>query len=380
MVKSYFSVSHRDPDCGARAGVLQTPHGEIQTPVFMPVGTNATVKTVTAAELKTAGAQIILSNAYHLYLRPGVDGIEALGGLHAFMGWHGPILTDSGGYQIFSLNEAKEIRKEGLRFKSHLDGSWHFLTPEDVIRSEERLGVDIIMPLDECVPHPVDKQRARDAVHLTQDWLVRSKKTWLSVKQRDSLLFGIIQGSVYEDLRRESAEAVASLDLPGIAIGGLSVGEPQDIMVQMLEAILPVLPDEKPRYLMGVGYPEDLFLAVERGVDMFDCVVPTRNGRNGTVFYSEGKMILRNAEFARDSRPIDENCPCYTCQNHSRAYLRHLFQAKEMLGLRLASLHNLTFFIQLLNSMRAAIQDGRFVNFKNEFLKQHTRGKTACMI
>ena len=338
----------------------------------MPVGTNATVKSVSSQELKQTGAQIILSNAYHLYLRPGVETIEGLGGLHQFMGWDGPILTDSGGYQIFSLGETKDVTSEGLRFKSHLDGSWHFLKPEDVIDVQTRLGVDVLMPLDECLPYPAEREKAIQGMKITQEWLIRSQNAWKAgARDAGSLLFGIVQGGTYADLRVEHAKAVASLDLPGIAIGGLSVGEPQDVMREMLEAVVPVLPPEKPRYLMGVGYPEDLFLAVEQGVDMFDCVVPTRNGRNGTVFHSAGKLLLRNASFARDPRPIDESCPCYTCQHHSRGYLRHLFVAREMLGLRLASLHNLTFFIQLLDNMRKAIEHGQFTDFKKEFFKKY---------
>lgn len=341
----------------------------------MPVGTQATVKGLSAEDLKTAGAQIVLSNAYHLYLRPGVECIEAMGGLHRFMGWDAPILTDSGGFQIFSLKEKKKLTAEGLEFKSHLDGSRHFLTPEKVVEIETRLGVDILMPLDECIPYPADEARARAAMLLTQSWLERSLTAWKTSGRPESHLFGIVQGGVHAHLRREAAQRVSQLDLPGWAIGGLSVGEPQEQMCEMLEATVPELPPDRPRYLMGVGYPDDLLLAVERGIDMFDCVAPTRNGRNGTLFTSQGKLLIRNAEFARDERPLDPDCGCFTCQHHTRAYLRHLFQAKEMLGLRLASLHNITFFIQLLNRARFSIQAGTFLEFKNQFLRKYREGR-----
>jgi len=371
---AHFQVTHRDPDTSARCATLQTAHGAIQTPVFMPVGTQATVKTLSSEDVKQAGAQIILSNAYHLYLRPGVDCIEAMGGLHRFMGWNGPILTDSGGFQIFSLKEKKKLTTEGLEFKSHLDGSKHFLTPERVVEIETRLGVDILMPLDECIPYPADEARAHAALKLTQLWLERSKAAWLAGGKPGSHLFSIIQGGVHPHLRREAAQRAAELDLPGNAIGGLSVGEPQDEMCRMLEVTVPEMPENRPRYLMGVGYPDDLLLAVERGVDMFDCVAPTRNGRNGTLFTSRGKLLIRNAEFARDEKPLDPDCACPTCRSHSRAYLRHLFQAKEILAQRLASLHNIAFFIQLLERARFSIQAGSFLQFKNQFFKQYREG------
>lgn len=374
MPSGHFKVTHKDPKTSARAGVLQTAHGPIHTPVFMPVGTQATVKGLSAEDVRGAGAQIMLSNAYHLYLRPGVECIEAMGGLHKFMGWNAPLLTDSGGYQIFSLKESKKISSEGVEFKSHHDGSRHFLTPEKVVEIETRLGVDILMPLDECIPYPADESRAKAALLLTQNWLERSKAAWMTSGLPGSHLFGIVQGGVHAHLRREAAQRVSALDLPGIAIGGLSVGEPQDLLCEMLEVTVPELPEDRPHYLMGVGYPDDLLLSVERGVDMFDCVAPTRNGRNGTIFTSRGKLLIRNAEFARDERPLDPDCPCLTCRQHSRAYLRHLFQAKEMLGLRLASLHNITFFIQLLERARISIQAGSFLEFKNRFLQTYREG------
>ncbi len=340
----------------------------------MPVGTQATVKSLSSEDLKSAGAQIILANAYHLYLRPGVDCIESLGGLHKFMSWDGPILTDSGGFQIFSLSEKKKITTEGLEFRSHHDGSLHFLTPEKVVEIETRLGVDILMPLDECIPYPADEARAKSALLLTQHWLERSFAAWKQSGRPGSHLFGIVQGGVHAHLRKEAAQRVSSLDLPGWAIGGLSVGEPQDEMCRMLEVTIPELPADRPRYLMGVGYPDDLILAVERGVEMFDCVAPTRNGRNGSIFTSRGRILIKNAEFARDERPLDPDCACLTCKNYSRAYLRHLFMAKETLGLRLASLHNITFFIQLLERARFSIQAGCFMEFKRQFFQQYREG------
>ncbi|MBF0253752.1 MAG: tRNA guanosine(34) transglycosylase Tgt [Candidatus Omnitrophica bacterium] len=366
-----FRVVRRDRSTAARAGILRTARGVIRTPVFMPVGTHATVKTVTPGELKRAGAQIILSNAYHLHLRPGEDLIGDLGGLHRFMGWDGPILTDSGGYQIFSLGEPKELSDEGLTFKSHLDGSLHKLTPAQVIGIQQKLGVDIMMPLDECPPYPASREQIERAVDRTRVWLKESVDAWKRLKRPHGHLFGIVQGGVFEDLRARAAREVDAMETPGIAIGGLSVGEPRHLLGKALSAAVEVIQPKKPRYLMGVGYPEDLFIGVERGVDMFDCVVPTRNGRNGTVFTSRGRLILRNAAFRRDRGPMDPKCPCEACQKYSLAYLRHLFMAREMLGLRLASLHNLTFFIKLLDDMRRSILDGRFLRFKNAFFENY---------
>lgn len=334
----------------------------------MPVGTQATVKTVSTPELVELGAQIILSNAYHLELRPGSDLIRRMGGLHRFMSWKGPILTDSGGYQIFSLKTPIKITQKGIHFKSHIDGSARFLGPEEVICVQRNLASDIWMPLDHCLAYPASKKDAEAAVHLTTDWARRSKEAWMeSGGESQSLHFGIIQGGVYSDLRARSLEDLMSIGFSGLAIGGLSVGEPQSEMTRVLEDLVPRMPENMPRYLMGVGYPEDLVLAVERGVDMFDCVVPTRNGRNGTVFFSRGKLLLGNKEFAEDERPIDPACRCFTCRHYSRAYLRHLLKAREMLGLRLASLHNLAFFIELLDEMRRAVRAGAFGEFKKQF-------------
>ncbi len=371
---SVFRLTHRDPSTRARAGVVTTARGEIRTPVFMPVGTHGFVKTVSAPELEPLGAQILLSNAYHLYLRPGTDVLQSAGGLHRFMNWQKPILTDSGGYQIFSLREARKITPEGVRFKSHIDGAKHFLSPEDVIRIQSQIGSDIWMPLDQCIEYPATEEETLAALLTTEDWAARSKKAWLETPGCKSLLFGIVQGGIYPELRKRSLEGLLGMDFPGYSIGGLSVGEPQSEMVRILDELMPMMPEDKPRYLMGVGYPVDLLLAVERGVDMFDCVVPTRNGRNGTVFYSGGKMLLGNKEFENDERPIDEGCACPTCRTHTRAYLRHLFKSRDMLAGRLASLHNLRFFIELLNQMRQAVIEGAFPQFKKDFLSKFEKG------
>ena len=367
-----YKLNHQDTHCAARAGLISTPHGDIETPVFMPVGTQATVKTISNRELLEAGAQIILSNTYHLFLRPGEKLIGEAGGLHRFMGWSGPILTDSGGFQVFSLSDFRKITQEGVEFKSHIDGLRHFLTPESVVRIQHTLGSDIFMPLDECLPYPAEKKEVERSVQLTLDWAARSRLEWQKADGKNdyggpSQLFGIIQGGMYPDLRKRAAQEMVALDFPGYSIGGLSVGEPNPLMYEVLRATLPHLPPGKPRYLMGVGMPLDLFEAVSRGVDMFDCVVPTRNGRNATVFTRKGKLLLRGASYTKDFGPIEEGCPCYACLTYTRAYIRHLFNTQEYLAGRLASLHNLTFFIQLLKSMRQAIMDDRFIEFRREF-------------
>ncbi len=376
MPDKIFRIEKKDPKTAARTGVLTTAHGSIRTPVFMPVGTQATVKTISNDELLGAGAQIILSNSYHLYLRPGESVMKEAGGLHKFMNWEKPILTDSGGFQIFSLAKLNKIGEEGVAFQSHSDGSKHFLRPEDVIRIEHALGSDIIMPLDECVKYPSEHDYVKRSLRITHDWARRSKIAWEASGRKndyglDSILFGIVQGGTYKDLRRESAKALVDIDFPGYSIGGLSVGEPSQAMYETLAATLPLLPEEKPHYLMGVGLPLDLFEAVSQGVDMFDCVVPTRNGRNATVFTRKGKLLLRGASYIRDFGPIEEGCPCYTCKKHTRAYLRHLFNSDEYLAGRLASLHNLTFFIQLLESMRRAIEEGRFSEYRRDFERDY---------
>ena len=358
-----FQVAHSDSQTKARTGILKTAHGTVHTPVFMPVGTQGTVKTISNQELLDTGSEIILSNAYHLYLRPGEAVIGEAGGLHRFMNWDKPILTDSGGFQIFSLAKLNKIKKEGVEFRSHIDGALHFLSPEDVIRVQTTLGSDIMMPLDECLKYPSDKIQTEKSLDLTHEWAKRSKAAW----SKKNILFGIVQGGTYADLRKKAARDLVDMDFPGYSIGGLSVGEPSEVMYETLSATIPELPKDKPRYLMGVGLPLDLFEAVSQGVDMFDCVVPTRNGRNATVFTASGRLLLRGSSYIRDFRPIDENCPCYACRTYSRAYLRHLFNAGEHLSGRLAALHNLTFFIQLLKSMRLAIEENRFVEFRKSF-------------
>jgi queuine tRNA-ribosyltransferase len=341
----------------ARAGVFRTPHGDIQTPVFAPVGTQATVKALTPRHLKEINASLILANTYHLYLRPGEDIIAAFGGLHSFMGWDGPILTDSGGFQVFSLAETNEIDDRGVTFKSHIDGSIHRFTPEKAVAIQEKLGADIIMAFDEC-PEPYNRDTNESAVARTHAWAERC----LEAKTRaDQALFGIVQGGIFPDLRARSAEFIASLDLPGNAIGGLSVGESKEEMKEILEVVDDILPEDRPRYLMGVGTPEDLVSGVLRGVDLFDCVLPTRLARNNAVFTRSGERLnLRNAPFADDPSPIDPECTCYTCGNFSRAYLRHLVSSREMLSATLLSIHNLHTLIQLASDLRRAILEGRF--------------------
>ena len=340
----------------ARAGIFSTPHGELKTPAFAPVGTQATVKTLTPAQLDELGASLVLSNTYHLYLRPGDELIRTLGGLHAFMQWPRPMLTDSGGFQVFSLAKTRKIDDDGVTFKSHIDGSTHRFTPEKSIQIQENLGADIIMAFDEC-SDPNDHAYSKIAMERTHRWAERC----LTVKTRsDQALFGIIQGGVNPDLRAASAQFIASLPFPGIAIGGLSVGETKDEMHTTIDLITPLLPENKPRYLMGVGTPEDLINGIARGVDIFDCVLPTRLARHNAAFSSEGRLNLMNAAFARDPRPIDETCGCYTCQTFTRAYLRHLIVAKELLAGTLLSIHNLHTMIALVNDMRASIFDGTF--------------------
>jgi len=354
---------------GARLGKLHTPHGVIDTPTFMPVGTQATVKAMSPHELKEIGAQIILSNTYHLYIRPGHKLIEDFGGLHGFMNWDRPILTDSGGFQVFSLNELRKISEEGVEFKSHLDGSKHFFSPEYVMEIEESLGADIIMAFDECMPYPCDKDYAKKSMERTVRWLKRCEKA--HTKTGTQALFGIVQGGIFKDLRIESAKMTIDVDLPGYAIGGLSVGEPKEEMNEVLEYTVPVLPKDKPRYLMGVGSPDSLIDGAIRGIDMFDCVLPTRIARNGTVMTSEGKLVVRNAEYSRDSKPLDEKCDCYTCRNFSRAYIRHLIKAGEILGGRLTTIHNLRFLQNLMKDIRSAINEDRLLSFREEFFESY---------
>lgn len=372
-----FRLIKTEKNTRARLGELVTPHGVVSTPVFMPVGTQASVKTLSNEEVLEMGAEIILGNAYHLYLRPGGEIISKAGGLHKFMNWHKPILTDSGGYQIFSLNGLRKVTKDGVKFQSHIDGSYHSLTPERVIEIQNTLGSDIMMPLDECLAYPTDYGLAKESLEVTLDWLKRSieqqeKYEGISkVTGQKQMLFGIVQGSFYKDLRRESAEKTCELSVDGLALGGLSVGEPKDLTAEMLGTVLPLLPEDKPRYLMGVGLPEDLWEYIEMGVDMFDCVVPTRNARNGQVFTSTGKRVITHTRYKDDFSPLDENCQCLTCKNYTRAYLHHLFKTQEILGLRLNSLHNVHFMIHIINIIRQAISEDRYVEAKTDFMRMY---------
>ena len=366
-----FELLHIDKYTGARRGRLHTPHGVIETPVYMPVGTQATVKTVSPEELKDLNAQIILSNTYHLHLRPGEQLVADAGDLHKFMNWDRPILTDSGGFQVFSLAGLRKITEEGVMFSSHLDGSKHFFSPEVSVGIQEKLGSDIAMQFDVCSPYPCDYDTAKQAMNRTIRWLGRC----MDAKTRDDqALFGIVQGAFYKDLRVECAKEMAKLDLPGFGIGGLSVGEPKEIMYEMLEAINPVMPQEKPRYLMGVGSPDCLIEGVLRGVDMFDCVLATRVARNGTVFTRNGRLVIRNAAYAHEFTPLDETCDCYACRNYTRAYIRHLLKAEEIFGLRLCSIHNLRFLTKLMEDIRAAIEADSLRDFTEEFYAKHGRG------
>lgn len=372
-----FEIIHQDKNSKARVGKLSTSHGIIDTPCFMPVGTQGTVKTLSPQDLKECNAQVILSNAYHLFLRPGIEVISSFGGLHNFMSWMGPILTDSGGYQIFSLALLRKVSDDGVEFQSHIDGMKHFLSPEDIVDMQKNLGSDIIMPLDECVHYPCSRDQASVAMRRTLDWARRSKITLgghvSDISKNRQLLFGIVQGATYEDLRKSCAEELIDMDFDGYALGGLSVGEPQSLRYNIMVFTLEYLSSERPRYLMGLGTPVDLIEAVEYGVDLFDCVIPTRYGRNGTAFTSEGKLVIRNAPYTYDGSPLDKFCSCYTCVNFSRAYLRHLFNCSEILGMRLVSLHNVYFYIELMRKIREALLQNRFIEFKKEFLDKYNQ-------
>lgn len=359
-----FTIESRCPSTAARTGVLSTPHGPVHTPAFMPVGTQATVKSLSPDELHELGAECILANSYHLYLRPGSDVVARLKGLHHFMGWDRAILTDSGGFQVFSLAHLRKIGDDGVRFRSHLDGSEHFFSPERVIRIEEELGADIIMAFDECAPYPSSPEYCARAMERTHRWAERC----LAARTRpDQAIFGIVQGGTYPRLREQSARFLAELGFEGFGIGGLSVGEPKSLMYSVLEETVRHLPAHKPRYLMGVGSPEDLFECVSRGVDMFDCVLPTRIARNGALFTRRGRLNIRNARYLDDGAPVEEGCQCYTCRHFSRAYLRHLIKADELLGLRLATIHNLHFLLDLAREIRASISDGTFPSLMARF-------------
>ncbi|HHW93239.1 MAG TPA: tRNA guanosine(34) transglycosylase Tgt [Clostridiaceae bacterium] len=364
-----FELKHICRQSGARYGVVTTPHGSFETPVFMPVGTRATVKTMSNEELISIGTKIILGNTYHLYMRPGTEIMDLAGGLHAFMNWDRPILTDSGGFQVFSLAKLNDIKEEGVAFQSHIDGSRHFLTPEKSIAIQESLGSDIMMQLDECTPWPAEESYVKQSLERTTRWLERCIDVWKDRKKQ--ALFGIVQGGTFEHLRIQSVKEITSFELPGYAIGGLSVGEPADLMYAMIESIMPFMPADKPRYLMGVGSPDYLVECSVRGVDMFDCVFPTRMGRNGTALTSQGRVVIRNAIHARSFLPLDPQCDCYVCTHYTRAYLHHLIRCGEILGLRLMSWHNLYFLIDLMRKIRDAICRDRLLSFREEFFNAY---------
>ncbi len=362
-----FNILKKSTQCAGRRGQLNLLHGEVQTPCFMPVGTHATVKSLAPRDILETGADIILSNAYHLFIYPGHELIGEMGGLHRFMRWDKPILTDSGGFQVFSLSDLKKIEEDGVVFRSHRDGTLHKLTPEKVVSIQETLGSDIMMCLDYCIGYPAIYEDTQKAMDITTDWAKKS----VDAKKRDDLqLFGIIQGGMFDDLRKKSLESLLELDMDGYAFGGLSVGEPQDIMLQIIQKRRPSIPEKYPVYLMGVGTPSDIVEAVKRGVDMFDCVLPTRNARNGTLFTSKGKIVIKNAAYLKDDTPLDDECSCYTCRNFSRAYLRHLFMSRELLAYYLLTLHNITYYQSLMSGIRNAIEEDNYKEFIDEFYKK----------
>ena len=366
-----YELIKQDPVTGARAGIIHTPHGSFPTPIFMPVGTQASVKGVSPEELHDMGAGIILSNTYHLFLRPGSDLVREAGGLHKFMNWDGAILTDSGGFQVFSLGDLRKITEEGVTFRSHIDGSKKFLSPEVSMKVQMDLGSDIVMAFDECIPYPADYDYAKASTARTTRWAQRCKEVMTSPHQG---LFGIVQGGMYKDLRTRSVNELVEMDFPGYAVGGLSVGEPKELMYEMLDHTVGQLPKDKPRYLMGVGTPDCLVEGVMHGIDMFDCVFPTRVARNGTAMTWNGRLVMKNAEFTSDFRPLEEDCDCYACRNFSRAYIRHLVRANEIFGLRLLSLHNLRFLQRFMHEMRQSIIEERFGEFRRNFLDNYNYG------
>lgn len=374
----FFKVLSKDKSCKARVCEITTERGNFQTPIFMPVGTQATVKAIEQRELEEIGAKIILGNTYHLYLRPGVDVLEQAGGLHKFMNWNKPILTDSGGFQVFSLSALRKVRDDGVEFKSHLDGSTHLFTPEKVVNIQRSIGSDIMMVLDECLENPSEYSKVKESIKLTADWAKRSKTEFDKTKEkyeRKQFIFGIIQGSTYNELRKESAEQLVENDFDGYAIGGLAVGEENQIMYDVVDYTTEHIPQDKPRYLMGVGTPEDLLNAIERGVDMFDCVMPTRNARNGTIFTSRGKLRIRNLENKFNFDSVDEEVESYTSKNFSPSYLRHLFMSDEMLAAQLATIQNLRFYLKLVEDSREAIRKNRFLEYKKSFLEKYKTGR-----
>ncbi len=371
MAAVTYELIKKDSRTKARRGRVNTPHGPIETPVFMPVGTAGTVKAMKPEEVRDMGAQIILGNTYHLYLRPGHEVVKAAGGLHKFMNWERAILTDSGGFQVFSLGAMRKISEEGVEFRSHIDGSKHMLSPEKSMEIQNALGSDIMMAFDECAPYPADRNYVKNSLERTTRWLKRCKEYHKNTEQQS--LFGIMQGGMYKDLRKQSAEEIVELDLPGYAIGGLSVGEPKEIMYEVMDECVDYLPADKPRYLMGVGSPDCLFEGVERGIDMFDCVLPTRIARHGMAMTSQGRVNIKNAKYERDFTPLDPNCDCYTCRNYSKAYLRHLFKSDEILSSMLMTTHNLHFLVNTMAGIRKAIEEDRFLEYKKEFYDSYGR-------
>ena len=369
-----FRVVTHDKQTKARTGEFVTLHGKVETPVFMPVGTQATVKAMTPESLMDIGSEIILGNAYHLYLRPGAELIDSMGGLHRFMNWKLPILTDSGGFQILSLGKSLDLSAEGATFRSHLDGSKHFIRPEDSIHIQQLLGSDIAMAFDECIPYPSSYEYTENSIKMTIDWARRCQEEHRRGNKKGQLLFGIVQGSTYKELREKCALALLPMDFDGYAIGGLMVGEPLETAYEVIDFTASLLPEDRPRYAMGVGTAADIFHCVASGVDMFDCVLPTRNARNGCLFTSQGKMTIKNAQYARDPNPPDPFCECYTCRNFSRAYLRHLFISGEILACILNTIHNLSFYIQLLKRIRTSIQEGRFFDFWQDVMRSPVNG------
>ena len=368
-----YTLLKKDNKTRARRGVIRTSNGEIQAPFFMPVGTNGSVKTLTAEDLNEVGAQIMLSNTYHLFLRPGMDIIKNAGGLHKFISWDKPMLTDSGGYQVFSLAKLRKMTDEGVKFQSHIDGSFQFFSPENVVEVEQILGSDMIMPLDVCAPYPCGRHEAEQSVERTTLWAKRSKE-YFDANQADDkrqFLFGIIQGSIYKDLREQSAIEIMDIGFDGYAIGGVSVGEPVKDMFDTLDWVLPLLPEDKPRYFMGIGLPDQIVKAVGMGIDMFDTCIPTRFGRHASAFTRKGKVILKNKEYASDLGPIDEACECMVCKKYSKSYLRHLAVQKEISGLKLITYHNLYFYINMMKDIRNAIEDDRYEDFQNKFLEEY---------
>lgn len=367
-MKVKYEQLYRAKDCNARIGKLHTPHGTVETPMFMPVGTQATVKTLSPEEVKAVGSGVVLSNTYHLWLRPGADIVERAGGIHKFMNYDGPMLTDSGGFQVFSLQDMRTINEEGVTFRSHLDGSKLFLSPEKSIEIQQQIGADIAMSFDECIPYPASYEYAKDSMLRTIRWAKRGQEAHT---REDQSLFGIVQGGEYPDLREYCAQELAKMNFDGYAIGGTSVGEPKDVYREMIDMTLKHIPEDKPIYLMGIGSPVSILEAIERGVDMFDCVLPTRVARHGTAMTMNGRIVYKNAKYKDDFTPLDPTCDCYCCQNYTKAYIRHLFNASESFGHRLVSIHNIRFLMRLVEMSKEAIKEDRFVQFKNEFYVQY---------